>query len=193
MNNEKLKSKLIEIISHTPCCAFSSRKAYEHIADNLIANGVMIGDPLAEFLHPVDAYRGLKAKYLVFKVNTGERVADCFVLRPAKDPAAVVALRAYATATDNKTLAEDIYNWIGKGEPVQRWIPVTEGLPKLIPCGAGTAYSEAVNVLTSGRKVLTAIWDGTDFIADAQFWEAEGEEITHWTPVLLPLPEVHNG
>lgn len=71
----------------------------------------------------------------------------------------------------------------------RRWIPVAERLPKLIPCSAGTAYSEAVNVLTSGRKVLTAIWDGTDFIADDDFWDADGEEITHWTPVLLPLPE----
>lgn len=71
----------------------------------------------------------------------------------------------------------------------RRWIPVTERLPKLIPCSSGTAYSEAVNVLTSGHKVLTAIWDGTDFIADADFWDAEDEEITHWTPVLLPLPE----
>lgn len=75
----------------------------------------------------------------------------------------------------------------------RRWIPVTERLPKLIPCSAGTAYSEAVNVLTSGRKVLTAIWDGTDFIGDADFWDAEGEEITHWTPVLLPLPEPPKG
>lgn len=78
---------------------------------------------------------------------------------------------------------------IANGVTIQRWIPVTEGLPNTIPCGAGTAYSEAVNVLTSGRKVLTAIWDGTDFIADAEFWEAEGEVITHWTPVLLPLPD----
>lgn len=70
-----------------------------------------------------------------------------------------------------------------------RWIPVAERLPATVPCGAGTAYSEAVNVLTSGRKVLTAIWDGTEFIADAEFWEAEGEGITHWAPVLLPLPE----
>lgn len=69
------------------------------------------------------------------------------------------------------------------------WIPVTDRLPKLIPCNAGTAYSEAVNILTSGRKVLTAIWNGTDFISDAEFWEAEGEEITHWAPVPLPLPE----
>lgn len=82
---------------------------------------------------------------------------------------------------------------IANGVTIQKWIPVTERLPELIPCDAGTAYSEAVNVLTSGRKVLTAIWDGTDFIADAEFWEAEGEEITHWTPVLLPLPEPPKG
>lgn len=71
----------------------------------------------------------------------------------------------------------------------RRWIPVTERSPKLIPCGAGTAYSEAVNVVTSGRKVITAIYDGTDWIGPFGFWDAEGEEITHWTPVLLPLPE----
>lgn len=69
------------------------------------------------------------------------------------------------------------------------WIPVSERLPNTIPCGAGTAYSEVVNILTSERKVLTAIFDGTDFIADAEFWEAENEIITHWTPVPLPLPE----
>lgn len=79
-------------------------------------------------------------------------------------------------------------NLITNGVTVQEWISVKDGLPKLIPCDAGTAYSEAVNVLTSGRKVLTAIWDGFDWICDAEYWDAEGEEITHWTPVLLPLP-----
>lgn len=71
----------------------------------------------------------------------------------------------------------------------RRWIPLTERLPDLIPCSAGTAYSEAVNVLTNGRKVLTAIWNGHTFLCDADYWEAWGERITHWTPVLLPLPE----
>ena len=75
----------------------------------------------------------------------------------------------------------------------RRWIPVTESLPKLIPCNAETGYSEAVNVLTSGRKVITAIWDGTDWIGPFRFWDAEGEEITHWAPVLLPLPEPPKG
>lgn len=76
---------------------------------------------------------------------------------------------------------------------VGKWIPVTERLPDTIPCGAGTAYSEAVNVLTDGRKVLTAIWNGLYWICDAEFWDAEFEEITHWTPVLLPLPEAPKG
>ncbi len=70
-----------------------------------------------------------------------------------------------------------------------KWTSVKEGLPNLIPCDAGTAYSEAVNVLTTGRKVLTAIWDGFEWICDAEFWDAEDEEITHWAPVPLPLPD----
>ena len=75
------------------------------------------------------------------------------------------------------------------GVTVQEWIPVEEELPETILCTAGTVYSNAVNALTSGRKVITAIWDGENFIGDAAFWDAEDEVITHWTPVLLPLPE----
>lgn len=74
------------------------------------------GKPLTAFLSPIDAYKGLKRKFLVFKSDTGEIVENCFVLRPGKDPAAVEALRAYARATDNATLSADIVNWVGKGE-----------------------------------------------------------------------------
>lgn len=69
---------------------------------------------------------------------------------------------------------------------VRQWIPVIEKMPDLIPCNAGTAYSEAVNVLTSGRKVMVGVWDGTDWIVPFDFWEAWGEEITHW----MPIPEL---
>lgn len=74
----------------------------------------------------------------------------------------------------------------------QRWIPVTERFPDLIPCDAGTAYSEAVIVCTSGRKIMVAVWDGIDFLCDMDYWEAWGEQITHWVPIdwLLPLPEL---
>lgn len=90
----------------------------------------------------------------------------------------------------NSELADHL---IANGVTVQKWISVKEGMPDLIPCGAGTAYSEAVNVLTTGRKVLTAIWDGFDWTCDAEFWDADDEEITHWAPVLLPLPEPPKG
>ena len=191
-------------------------------ADHLIASGVTIGKPLTEYLHPVDNYLGLKGKYLVFKADTGEQVSNCFVLRPYKDTAAVEALSAYANTTDNKTLAEDIYNWVGKGVTVQekvrdchwateqaykngyeagrkdvtdnnvgcKWIPVSERLPDLIPCNAGTAYSEAVIVWTDGRKAMIAVWDGIDFLCAADYWEAWGENITHWMP--LPKPPKEN-
>ena len=56
---------------------------------------------------------GLYRKYTVYKNKDGSLVTDCFILRPAKDPAAVAALRAYAAATDNAELAADIINWVG--------------------------------------------------------------------------------
>lgn len=74
----------------------------------------------------------------------------------------------------------------------QRWIPVTERMPNTIPCNAGTEYSEAVIVWTTGNKAMIAVWDGIDFICPTDFWEAWGEEITHWMP-LPEAPEAHNG
>lgn len=69
-----------------------------------------------EVLAPIDPYEGLKRKYIVRKSDNGEYVDNCFVLRPDKDKAAITALRAYAKATDNKTLASDIVNWVGSEE-----------------------------------------------------------------------------
>ena len=78
---------------------------------------------------------------------------------------------------------------LDNGVTVQEWIPVTERLPDLIPCNVGTAYSEAVIAWTSGRKAMIAVWDGIDWIAPFDYWEAWGEEITHW----MPLPEPPKG
>lgn len=90
---------------------------------------------------------------------------------------------------DEETVEDIAAHLIAHSVTVQEWISIKDRLPELIPCNAGTAYSEAVNVLTDGRKVMTAIWDGTTFLCDADYWEAWDEKITHWTPVLLPLPE----
>jgi hypothetical protein len=105
----------------------------------------------------------------------------------------------FSNATYAEQLAVEADHLIANGVTVTdnnvggKWIAVKERFPDLVPCSAGTAYSEAVNVLTTGRKVLTAIWNGSYWICDAEFWEAEFEEITHWTPVLLPLPEPPKG
>lgn len=66
------------------------------------------------------------------------------------------------------------------------WISVKDRLPELIPSKGTRAYSDAVLVWTSGRKAMVAIWDGIDFLCAMSFWEAWGEEITHWMP--LPKP-----
>lgn len=61
---------------------------------------------------------GITVKYNVIKVEDGTPVFDCFVLRPDKDNAAVVALRAYARASDNPQLAADIFKWVGNPPPL---------------------------------------------------------------------------
>lgn len=70
-------------------------------------------------------------------------------------------------------------------EPVRRWIPCSERLPDLIPCKAGTAYSEKVIVWTTGRKAMVCVWDGKDWFVPYGFWEVWGKDVTHW----IPLPK----
>lgn len=60
-----------------------------------------------------DERDGLRQKYRVYKAKDNTPVDGCFVLRPEKDPAARIALEAYAKATDNKALSEDILAAIG--------------------------------------------------------------------------------
>ncbi|TLS37766.1 hypothetical protein [Pseudalkalibacillus caeni] len=55
---------------------------------------------------------GLYVKYEVRKKSDGSTVTGCFVLRPDKDQAARKALKAYAAATPNRELANDIYAWL---------------------------------------------------------------------------------
>jgi hypothetical protein len=68
---------------------------------------------------------------------------------------------------------------------MSEWISVEERLPELIPCNAGTAYSEAVIVWTSGKKAMIAVWSEKGIICAADYWDAWEEDITHW----MPLPE----
>ena len=180
-----VREKLIELIAKAKyICAndYSDHTEDEYIADTLLDSGVAVqdGKPLEAFLHPVDAYKGLKAKYLVFKADTGERVGNCFVIRPDKDPAAVEAIRAYARATDNETLAEDIYNWVGKGEPVQEWISVDDRLPeagRYVVCIA--KRNPFSRFMTMVARIEKNGWVNP-------ITEQYISEITHWMP--LPQP-----
>lgn len=55
---------------------------------------------------------GLHAKYNVIKIADGTPVFNSFVLLPEIDPAARVALRAYAKSTQNTLLAKDVELWM---------------------------------------------------------------------------------
>lgn len=84
---------------------------------------------------------GLYDKYVVTKAD-GTPVYDrCFVLKPSKDPVAVKALQAYAFATDDDQLRDDLYAWVGRPtvefEPVRhgRWIAQDETFTRFM-CSA---------------------------------------------------------
>lgn len=201
------REKLLELIGQVQDCGCDVTDVVEMnyvenitLADHLIANGVTFGKPLTEYLHPIDTYEGLKGKYLVFKADTGEQVVNCFVLRPDKDTAAVEALRAYAHATDNKTLSNDIYNWVGKGVTVTdnhvggKWISVKERLPleeweyftaendwDVYPCLA------VVKNNRGGRYVTKMFYTGENFVDDD--YVRYTAQVTHW----MPLPEPPKG
>ena len=179
------REKLIELLDEVQYQGNSTETGVNYvfngaIADYLIANGVTVqdGKPLEAFLHPIDTYKGLKAKYIVFKTDTGAKVDNCFILRPDKDVAAVEALRAYAGVTDNEALSEDIYNWVGKGKPAKQWISVKNRLPSKDGC-----YLVAVTD-DHDRRYFKTTW----FSCNGGSWFPK-QNVTHW----MPLPEPPKG
>lgn len=57
-----------------------------------------------------EGQNGLYQKYRVEK--DGEPQEGCFVLKPESDPAARAALLAFADATDDEELAQDLREWV---------------------------------------------------------------------------------
>lgn len=185
-----VRGKLVELIANAKAMYaddYTDHTEDEYIAETLLDNFITVwdGKPIEAFLHPIDDYKGLKAKYLVFKADTGEIVVNCFILRPDKDAVAVEALRAYAKATDNETLAKDIYNWVGNGVTVQEWIPVTERLPEKDDRFICT-YKFNSN---SEMQFVSVLY----YYASDQYphWQHEsaGVIVTHW----MPMPEPPKG
>lgn len=55
--------------------------------------------------------KGLYGKYIVRKRSDNSIVTNCFVLRPDRDDAAIAAMLAYANATDDELLAQELREW----------------------------------------------------------------------------------
>jgi len=67
-------------------------------------------------------------RFIVIKVVDGTVFEDSFILNPQKDPAAVKALQTYAAHTDNRALAEDLYKWVGRPEPLEQVVRERDAL-----------------------------------------------------------------
>lgn len=127
---------------------------------------------------------GLYGKYTVYKNKDGSLVTDCFILRPAKDPAAVAALRAYAATTDNAELAADIINWVG-AEP-NEWVSVEERLPP---------EHEPVLCIVNGKPrpnieleeaYQVGSWNGADGWIIEEWLDWEDADVLWWMPFPAP-------
>jgi len=79
-----------------------------------MTDGTADGIPVPEFPAPEGGEDpegdGLRSKFTVLK--DGEPQGGCFVLKPATDPAAREALSAYADATENESLEQDLNAWL---------------------------------------------------------------------------------
>jgi len=78
----------------------------------------LLSEEQPEIVAEMNEQKGLFGKYIVRKASDGTPIDNCFVLRPDKDPAAVTAIRAYAEATDNSFLADDLLQWVGEEKPL---------------------------------------------------------------------------
>lgn len=183
--------KLVELIAKAKTMYaddYTDHTEDEYIAETLLDNFITVwdGKPIEAFLHPVDAYKGLKAKYLVFKADTGERVDNCFILRPDKDIAAVEALRAYAKVTDNETLAKDIYNWVGNGVTVQEWISVDDRLPENDVMVIGYTPCDGFMFVGYYHQEPKYDWEVWRIVTAMRSTKVMKKKVTHWMPMPQP-------
>lgn len=127
-----------------------------------------------------DQDKGLYEKYLVFKRNGDKVDGNCFILRPAKDPAARAALMAYAEATNNQQLATDIMVWLSS-------------LPELAKCDwcdnevAGEQELSHPHMLDMafGKRMCRHCWDHDREVYKCSY----GEDIGEFKPIQREEPK----
>lgn len=182
---DQLKSKLMEIISHTPCCAFSSRKAYEHIADNLIANGVRLESMQATSDKTSDENKRIEE--LEAELAEREKVVIQFRKQWQDAEMHICTMcghfdhkRDSGVAYGNRNCGEIVgYPYCaGKFTP---WIPVTERLPKTMQ----HIWAVARNIpwLQDGKQHFDA------FVYDPEGYQPWMQYVTHWMPIPEPPKE----
>jgi hypothetical protein len=85
-----------------------------------------------------DSENGLHGKYIIYKAKTGEPVDyPCFVLRiDGEDPAAITALRVYASCGENVELQKDVCQYLAalphpepEGDRLFHWRNLGDGKP----------------------------------------------------------------
>lgn len=109
---------------------------------------------------PETTNKGLYGKYEVRK--NGEPVEDCFVLDPESDPAARVALSAYADATDDDSLAEDLREWLAQFDESAEfsgWYVLTDADGDPIP---GEYYSDPERAIDARARLMADHEDGDE-------------------------------
>lgn len=56
--------------------------------------------------------KGIYDKYTVINNHTGDKVEDCFVLKPSTDKNAIKALREYANLNKNSLIGSELNEWL---------------------------------------------------------------------------------
>lgn len=97
-------------------------------------------------------------------------------------PIAVREVSCLALATAADLIEQQAARITGLEAKVPRWIPVEERLPEV---HQNTRKSDAMLVYTKRKLFMVAVWNGIDWLAPMDFWDAWGDEIVYW----MPLPE----
>lgn len=116
--------------------------------------------------------KGLYNKYKIINRETGKEVeGQYFVLKPEKDPAARAALEAYASATNNEQLEQDIYALLHGLPPI----------PKCDWCGepADELSHPHMFDMAIGRKMCRVCWDHDREVYKGSY----GEDIGDFKPI----------
>lgn len=118
------------MVDHCPYCGSTSVHAILLGESTAATDNYRCGDCSAKWSMVGDEEEGLRDKYEVKRVDGDSVARKNFVLLYETDPAARVALRAYAMATNNGVLAQDLDTLLNRIERRPEDFPIkgSEGI-----------------------------------------------------------------